>query len=304
MASVVQQDQRRRVIGLDVDAQNVANFDVVRRGGDRTLLRFEDLERDLGAVRQQGAAPAPRPEDADRRQRHQPRPPGQDRAAGGEIVGGGPRRGRHQHAVGDQLGQPYVAVDQNLDLGRLVFLPPQRHFIDRSRRLLLAVHIARAHEQRMDDRGLRRRQAGAQAPLGKVVHQEAERAAIHPVYRLRRRHGAVQGLQHRAVPAQGDDDVGLFIGDVAVAGDEPLARPLGFRREGSDEIDRLIFVLYGRLHVHAGPSLREGAIEERRAGVNSRLAAAKGRPGPGLRRKSGPTPARGRAGSPGRGSAG
>ena len=47
MASVVQQDQRRRVIGLDVDAQNVANFDVVRRGGDR-LLFFQDGGELLG----------------------------------------------------------------------------------------------------------------------------------------------------------------------------------------------------------------------------------------------------------------
>ena len=64
-----------------------------------------------------------------------------------------------------------------------------------------------------------------QAVLGVVVHQEADRAAVHAVDRLARCQVAVQRLQHEAVAAQGDDDVGLGLGHLAVARAQPRARP-------------------------------------------------------------------------------
>ena len=52
--------------------------------------------------------------------------------------------------------------------------------------------------------------------FGIFVHQEADRAAVHAVDRLRRLHRHVQGLQHQAVAAERDDDVGLVERAVAV----------------------------------------------------------------------------------------
>ena len=57
-----------------------------------------------------------------------------------------------------------------------------------------------------------------QAVLLVVVHQEADRAAVHAVDRLARRSMACAGLQHEAVAAQGDDHLGLLGFGRAVAG--------------------------------------------------------------------------------------
>ena len=94
--------------------------------------------------------------------------------------------------------------------------------------------------------GTRRREARVQAALGIVVHQEADGAAVHAVDRLGRHHRPMQGLQHQAVAAQGDDDVGLLDRNVAVAVNELQARRLGLRRGGRNEADRLVFVLDGQ----------------------------------------------------------
>ncbi len=58
-------------------------------------------------------------------------PKRQDRAVGGEIVGGRAGRRRHQHAVADQFGQDDPAVDRDLDPRRLAGLAEQRDFVDR-----------------------------------------------------------------------------------------------------------------------------------------------------------------------------
>src|ERR1700688_5172748 len=49
------------VIHADLDGADRAHLVVVGDGGDRALFGFEHLDGDLGAVRQQRAAPAPRP---------------------------------------------------------------------------------------------------------------------------------------------------------------------------------------------------------------------------------------------------
>src|SRR5262249_14246269 len=55
----------------DVDAVHMANFVVIGDGGHRTLARFQHFDRNPRLVRQQRAAPAPRPEWADRCECHQ-----------------------------------------------------------------------------------------------------------------------------------------------------------------------------------------------------------------------------------------
>ena len=71
--------------------------------------------------------------------------------------------------------------------------------------------------------------------IGIFVHQEADRAAVHAVDRLRRVHDPVQRLQHQAVAAERDDDVGVLGRAVAVARDELLARLLRLRARSRPE---------------------------------------------------------------------
>src|SRR5580700_8740450 len=59
------------VIHADLDGADRTHLVVVGDGGNGALFGFEHLDGDLGAVRQQRAAPAARPERADRGQRQQ-----------------------------------------------------------------------------------------------------------------------------------------------------------------------------------------------------------------------------------------
>jgi hypothetical protein len=65
-----------------------------------------------------------------------------------------------------------------------------------------------------------------QVVLAVLVHQEADRAAVHAVDRRLALQGVVQGLQHEAVAAQGHDHLGAVFADVAVAGLQALHRLL------------------------------------------------------------------------------
>src|SRR5262245_41268659 len=56
------------------------------------------------------------------------------------------------------------------------------------------------------------------------VHQEPDGAAVHAVDRLARGHEPVQRLQHEAIAAERDDDVGGLGRRVAVALAQPLLR--------------------------------------------------------------------------------
>ena len=93
------------VIHADFDGAYGAHLVVVGDGGDRALFRFEHLDRDARAIGQQRAAPAPRPERADRRERQERRADGNDRPLHRQIIGGRSGRRRQQHAVGDELRQ-------------------------------------------------------------------------------------------------------------------------------------------------------------------------------------------------------
>ena len=88
----------------------------------------------------------------------------------------------------------------------------------------IALIVVGMHEQRVDHRHVGLGEALRQLIRVKLVHEKSDGAAVHAVDRLARRHEAVQGLQHKPVAAERDDDVGSFRRDVAVAGREPLER--------------------------------------------------------------------------------
>ena len=111
-------------------ALHVAHLVVVGDGRDRAPFGVSALRPDVRAVGQQRAVPAPRPERADRRQRKQRRVDRDDRALRREVVGGRAGRRRQQHAVGDQLGEARLAVDQDAQLRGLIGLAEQRDFVE------------------------------------------------------------------------------------------------------------------------------------------------------------------------------
>ena len=98
--------------------------------------------------------------------------------------------------------------------------------------------VARPHHERMDDRGEGGSEPLPKAVFGIIVHQKPDRTAIHAVDRLRRVDRAVEGLQHQAVAAEGDDDVSLLGRNVAIKPDQRLQRLVGFLRAGGDKGDR------------------------------------------------------------------
>ena len=82
-------------------------------------------------------------------------------------------------------------------------------------------------------------EALAQVLGGVVVHQEADRAAMHAVDRLAGFHELVQGLQHQAVAAERDDDVGFLRLGIAVAPPSAAIGVARFRRLAGDDCDGL-----------------------------------------------------------------
>ncbi len=184
---------------------------------------------------QQGATPAARAEGADRRQRQHLGVQRDDRSVRGEVVGGRAGRRGHQHAVADQLADPFAAVDHDAQLGGLMGLAQQRHLVDGQRGLQLALAAGGRHGEGMDDRLLGSPHALDQPLLDVVVHQETDRSAVHAVDRMVEQQGLVQGLQHEAVAAQGDDHVGVRQRSAAIAGLEALERFLGLGAVARDE---------------------------------------------------------------------
>ena len=178
------------------------------------------------------AAPAARPEGRDRRQRHQRRAERQDRAVGGEIVGGRAGGRRDEHAVGDQFVEPHLAVDVIASLAAWeVWRSSETSLMARAVVRPPLTSVARMSSGWMIE-GCAAARRSRRSALGIFVHQEADRAAVHAVDRLGRAHGAMQGLQHQTVAAERDDDVGLARADSRRSGrqDCPARRRLPARR--------------------------------------------------------------------------
>jgi hypothetical protein len=181
VAGIEQDIHRDRMIHADIYGAHVAHFFVVGDGRDRAFIRVLDLDANPRAIGQQRTVPAARPEWADRRERHQRCVDGNDRPLGGQIVGSGPGRRGQQHPIGDQLGQPLAAVDQDAQLGGLVGFPEHRDFIEGVEFMHAAAVVACAHQERVDDAGVGGGEPLTQAIHAKFVHQESDGAAVHSV---------------------------------------------------------------------------------------------------------------------------
>src|SRR6202034_1627818 len=70
-----------------------------------------------------------------------------------------------------------------------------------------------------------------EAVLGELVHQEADRAAVHAIDRLAGIHEPLQGRQHKTVAAERDDDVGSPRAGVAAAGTSLATKATRLKRE-------------------------------------------------------------------------
>ncbi len=157
-----------------------------------------------------------------------------------EVVGRAAGRRGHQHAVADELVEAHHAVDADADLGRLPALAQQRDLVDGQRVVRLAVHRPGEHAQGVQLHPLGPGETRLQVVLAVLVHQEADRAAVHAVDRHAAVHEPVQRLQHQAVAAESDNDVSLLRRHAAVAGLEAGESLLRLRVVGGDEADGLV----------------------------------------------------------------
>ena len=109
-------------------------------------------------------------------------------------------------------------------------LAEQRDFVDGVVLAALAGLVLGAHQQRMDDSDLRGGEPLVQPLGGVIVHEEADRAAMHAVDRLAGGHELVQGLQHQTVATERDDHISRFRIAIAVELLEPVIRVARLRR--------------------------------------------------------------------------
>ena len=144
------------------------------------------------------------------------------------VIGGRPRRSRHQCPVADQFRQPFAPVDADPQLGCLRALSQQRDLVDRQSLGRGAIHADRAHPQRVEDGFLGTVQAQVQIVLGVIVHKKADGAPVHSVNRPRQRPAGIQRLQHEPVTAQRHDHIGISHCHLAIA----VAQPVQSRARG------------------------------------------------------------------------
>src|SRR5262249_32997982 len=182
---------------------------MISNRSDRALLRLENFDKHLRLMWQKGAAPAPRPEGADGRERQELGIDGQDWSMCRKIVSRAAGRRRYEDPVADELFHPDLAVDRQSELRGLINLAEQGSLIEGEGLLHAFILVIASHAQGMDRCRLRRREPLAQVGFGKVVHEETDRAAVHAVDRLAARNETVQRLQHDAVSAERHYDIGL-----------------------------------------------------------------------------------------------
>ena len=139
------------------------------------------------ATGQQGAAPAAGAERADRGQRQEGGAQRDDRAVGGEVVGGAAGRRGHQDAVADQLGQAEDVVD--VDASGAAWRVSRK--IETSLMPMASTVLPSRRQARMRKRVEVTRWARPirSGDVGEVVavEQEADRAEVHAVDRLGQR---------------------------------------------------------------------------------------------------------------------
>src|SRR5580704_3474089 len=121
----------------------------------------------------------------------------------------------------------------------------------------------------MDDADMGGVEPLGEAVLGELVHQEADRAAVHAIDRLAGIHEPLQGRQHKTVAAERDDDVGGLRPGVAVAADEPAAGLLRRRHVAGDEGDAL--------ETGSNPALCHNGVGALGLGLKAAAARRRGR---------------------------
>ena len=84
----------------------------------------------------------------------------------------------------------------------------------------------------MDHRGFRLLEPLDQVHVARFIHQEADRTSVHAEDRRAGLHETVQRLQHHAVAAERDDDVGFSFGRVAIQRHQAIMVGIRFRRAG------------------------------------------------------------------------
>jgi hypothetical protein len=191
------------------------------------------------AFPQHDQAPAIRP-DRLRRQRQQGGVDRQDRSLRRQIIGGRTGRRRHDDPVGDQLGHALALVDHDPQARRLGGLPEQINLVDGVMQVDAVVAVGRAHQKRIDLGFMRRLEPRAQIVRRVFVHQEADGAAMHAVDRLSRVHVLVQRLQHQAVAAERDHDIGLLGVAIAIVPGELDIGGLRLAARAGDEGDPVV----------------------------------------------------------------
>ena len=201
---------------FDFDLDDLAGFEMVGDGRDRTLIGFVHGDGDVGLVRHQRAAPAPRAKRADGRQREQRCVDRKDGSMRRQVIGGRARGRRDEDAVANQFFHPYLAVDGDLKLGRLMPFAKERDFVDRELLVGLAIAVVGDHGERMDAGDIGGGKPFHEADFIVAVHQEADGPAVHAVDRGFVVDEAVQGLQHQAIAAERDNGVGAIGRHVAI----------------------------------------------------------------------------------------
>jgi hypothetical protein len=140
-----------------------------------------------------------------------------------------------QGSVARKLAQPHLAVDGDPQLGGLARLAQQGDLVDGQGLAALALGVHRVHDQGVDHGALGRVDPVEEGVLAVLVHQEAHRAAVHAVDRPAALQVLVQGLEHEAVAAESDDDLGLVRAGLAIARDQGLLGLLRFRAVAGGE---------------------------------------------------------------------
>ena len=95
-----------------------------------------------------------------------------------------------------------------------------------------------------------------QIVLAVFVHQEADGAAVHAVDRLAGVHELVQGLQHQAVAAQRDDDVGLLAASHRRSGGPARPRAVSASAVAARHEGDAVTGAHGRQGVSVGAAAR------------------------------------------------
>jgi hypothetical protein len=104
-------------------------------------------------------------------------------------------------------------------------------------------------------------EAGRKVHLGEFVHQEADRAPVHPVDRQLIGIAAAQGFQHPAIAAQGHDHIGLAGAGLAIAAGHHLQRLPGLGLGRCGEVD--LWIGHGQVPLRR-PAIKVKSVNDDR----------------------------------------